>query len=124
MYIIGIAFTLFATAERLDGNDHDGALTQWYGSLGRSVLSLYESIFGGADWDLLVVPLIRISWALGLMFCSYIAFALLAMLNVVTGIFVESALKNAAKETEHHFQDQVRAIYAQTDTNGDGMLSR
>jgi hypothetical protein len=124
MYIMGIAFTLFATTRRLEGEDRDGNLKIWFGSLLRTCLSLYESILGGADWDNCVTPLLDIHWALGVMFCMYIAFALLAMLNVVTGIFVESALKNAAKETERTFVDQVRAIYALSDVNHDGMISR
>lgn len=122
MYIIGIAFTLFATTKRME--DDNPELTNYFGSLSRSILSLYEAILGGVDWDNLVVPLLDISWVLGILFAVYIAFALLAMLNVITGIFVESALKNAAKETERTFQDQVRAIYAMTDSDHDGNVTR
>merc|ERR1719424_842237 len=108
IYIIAIAFTLFATQERVVTDVGNEELDRWFGSLTRSILSLYEAILGGADWNDEIVPLIDIHWVLGLMFMAYIAFAILAMLNVVTGIFVESALANAKKETDRTFESHVK----------------
>lgn len=101
--IFGVIFTMsvFFTELVLDSRlgwkedvDHE-ALNQWYGSLWRSILSLFQVLVGGVDWDTVVEPLIKISPLLGVVFVLYIAFAVLALLNVVTGVFVDSAVTRA-----------------------------
>merc|ERR1712151_589600 len=97
----------------------------WWGSLYRSVLSLYESIFGGVDWDDVITPLMNdISPTLGLAFALYIAFALLAMMNVITGIFVESAIEHANQEKTNDFKRVVRQIFCLSDMNDDGVVTQ
>eukprot|EP00913_Durusdinium_trenchii_P003197 g2957.t1 len=61
---------------------------------------------GGVDWNDLSLPLEPISPIMSLIFALYIAFAVplfsrqtvLAMMNVVTGVFVESALGSARED--------------------------
>jgi len=124
IYIIAVAFTLFATTERISTNDANAELEQWFGSLARSVLSLYEAILGGVDWDDEISPLLDISWILGVLFAMYIAFAVLALLNVITGIFMEAALAQAKKASDKSFDEHIRELYNLTDTDHDGTISR
>eukprot|EP00928_Gymnodinium_smaydae_P051336 TRINITY_DN34875_c0_g1_i1.p1 TRINITY_DN34875_c0_g1~~TRINITY_DN34875_c0_g1_i1.p1 ORF type:complete len:594 (+),score=90.49 TRINITY_DN34875_c0_g1_i1:40-1821(+) len=78
----------------VDGKD----LRYWFGGLGRTMLTLFEVIVGGSNWDTLIIKLTNeIGICTGLCFCFYIAFALFVMLNVVTGVFVDTAM-NVAKE--------------------------
>mmetsp|Transcript_62663 Transcript_62663/g.176662 ORF Transcript_62663/g.176662 Transcript_62663/m.176662 type:complete len:746 (+) Transcript_62663:121-2358(+) len=130
IYIVGIAFTQMVVQHRVQskeeelGTDHD-QLSYWWGSLGRSCLSLYEAILGGADWDDLLEPLTsHISNWLVPVFGLYIAFAVLATMNVITGIFVESALKNAEKEKAEEFRAAAQGIFRQQDLDGSGEISR
>eukprot|EP00747_Dinoflagellata_sp_TGD_P109278 gnl/TRDRNA2_/TRDRNA2_170626_c0_seq1.p1 gnl/TRDRNA2_/TRDRNA2_170626_c0~~gnl/TRDRNA2_/TRDRNA2_170626_c0_seq1.p1 ORF type:complete len:308 (-),score=66.17 gnl/TRDRNA2_/TRDRNA2_170626_c0_seq1:299-1138(-) len=120
MYIIGIVFTqIFADytrdvgitgAEGLDDEDEE-ALRISFGSLLRSILSLYEAISGGKDWDDLVTPLIALNPFFGLIFVFYIAFALLALMNVVTGVFVEAALKSAKDDEEKSMLESLNTLF-------------
>merc|ERR1719401_1110342 len=52
---------------------------------------------------------------LGLAFAAYIAFALLALMNVVTGVFVQTALQSAKDEEDAFLTDQVISLFKATD---------
>lgn len=67
------------------------AMSMFWGSIGDSVLSLFQGITGGVDWKEIVEPLVVVNPALPWVFAFYIGFAALVMLNLVTGVFVESA---------------------------------
>merc|ERR1719313_1458146 len=99
IYVVGVYITQMI-AEHATSNPEAALvgtdLEAYYGTLSRTLLSLFEAISGGIDWDTLVTPLIQeIHPIMGLIFSFYIAFAVLAMLNVVTGVFVEAALAHA-----------------------------
>jgi hypothetical protein len=54
----------------------------------------------------------------------YIAFVLLAMMNVITGIFVESAIKQAEGMKDRNFREHVRRLYAMSETCDHGQVHR
>lgn len=55
-------------------------------------MALFQTITGGLEWRELVTPLMRhISPGLGVVFVLYVTFTSLALMNVVTGVFVETA---------------------------------
>ena len=56
-----------------------------------------ESILGGVDWGNTFSPLLDVSPFMVIAFFAYIVFCLLAMINAITRIFVESALKKTEK---------------------------
>jgi biopolymer transport protein ExbD len=88
------------------------SLTYFYGTLGKTILALWQSITGGADWDQMARPMIHeVSPLLGLAFCLYIAFAILALMNVVTGVFVQTALQSAQKEEDSFLTDQIVSLF-------------
>lgn len=63
-----------------------------YGSLDRTMLTLFQSVTGGLDWANAVHPLmehVNGIWT-ALIFTVYVAFAALAMQNVVTGVLFPS----------------------------------
>lgn len=102
----------------------EAPMAMYYSSLSRAVLSLFQGMTGGVDWDDLIAPLMEeISPIIGIVFSLYIAFAVLAMMNVVTGIFVESALLTAKADKEAEIQRHVRTIFRTGDLNSDGMIS-
>lgn len=124
IYMFGIVFTQVVLSQRIEyeGNVRDGKSAEdpeqedmyyWWGTLFRSCLSLYEAILGGTDWDQVIWPLTQhVSIFLSPLFIVYIAFSVLAMMNVITGIFVDSALCNATLEKDKDFVDTFRAIMA------------
>lgn len=126
VYIFGVFFTQLVLDQRVAGlgdTANDVALETYFNSLGRSILSLYQAISGGVDWDDLVTPLMfRVSVMLGFVVSFYIAFALLALLNVVTGVFVEAALKSAKEDRDSYMLHHVRDLFMVADQDGEGTL--
>jgi hypothetical protein len=49
---------------------------------------------------------------MAVLFCLYIAFAMLAVLNVVTGVFVESALLTAKADRDAELLNQLRRVFS------------
>eukprot|EP00441_Pelagodinium_beii_P010177 CAMPEP_0197682786 /NCGR_PEP_ID=MMETSP1338-20131121/96983_1 /TAXON_ID=43686 ORGANISM="Pelagodinium beii, Strain RCC1491" /NCGR_SAMPLE_ID=MMETSP1338 /ASSEMBLY_ACC=CAM_ASM_000754 /LENGTH=227 /DNA_ID=CAMNT_0043264287 /DNA_START=362 /DNA_END=1045 /DNA_ORIENTATION=- len=93
----------------------DENLELFWGTLPRSLLTLYMAITGGLSWHVALAPLDEVSSWLIFPFIFYIAFAILAMMNVITGVFVESALLNAKADREKEVRDQVRTLFQHAD---------
>merc|ERR1712060_867700 len=98
-------------------NDLDfNELNSHYGSLARTMLSLFQAVSGGLDWEVLINPLmLHISVWLAPLFSLYIAFTLLAMMNVVTAVFVESVLESTKKDKNIFMVNNVRELFETVD---------
>eukprot|EP00928_Gymnodinium_smaydae_P084913 TRINITY_DN681_c2_g2_i1.p1 TRINITY_DN681_c2_g2~~TRINITY_DN681_c2_g2_i1.p1 ORF type:complete len:676 (-),score=114.68 TRINITY_DN681_c2_g2_i1:94-2064(-) len=128
MYIVGIYLTQVVLDTRLTVNESEGnvseELVKRYGSLGDTILSLYQAVTGGDDWGNFLEPLrLEVSVYLVPFFMFYVSFALLCMLNVITGVFVDSALKEAKKDKDTYVMSQVRSLFSQNDVDGNGSIS-
>jgi len=127
VYIVGIYFTQVVLVERAHGSlppDVDGIITAKFGNVPQSALSLFQGLTGGIDWNDLAEPIIQyISPWLGLVLILYIAFASLAVLNVITGIFVESAISKADKIREKYKVLTARNLFKELDKSCAGRLS-
>eukprot|EP00913_Durusdinium_trenchii_P001241 g1143.t1 len=62
------------------------------------MLSLFMSIAGGVSWGQLLLPLHAISTVWIWVFLCYISFTYFAVLNVVTGVFCQSAIDSAQSD--------------------------
>eukprot|EP00927_Polykrikos_kofoidii_P011868 TRINITY_DN15075_c0_g2_i1.p1 TRINITY_DN15075_c0_g2~~TRINITY_DN15075_c0_g2_i1.p1 ORF type:complete len:628 (-),score=123.42 TRINITY_DN15075_c0_g2_i1:647-2530(-) len=122
IYIVGVYFTQSVTnhmveqiEEEPDGihilSKNEQALDYYFGSLARTLLTLWEAIAGGEDWDKMAMPLGEVQSFVAVIFVCYIAFALLALMNVVTGFFVHTALLRAKKEEEVFIADQIVNLF-------------
>jgi len=99
-------------------------LTRYYGSLYRSMLSLFESITGGMDWDALVQPLAQAGFSITqAAFLLYVAFSIFAIMNVVAGLFIESMLRHAKAENDIHLIHSVQDIFMNMESGIHGTLS-
>merc|ERR1712232_441921 len=58
----------------------------------------------------------HISPIMAVVFISYITFSLLALLNVVNGVFVDMGIRNAKDQMDHFMQSSVRELFL--DENG------
>mmetsp|Transcript_46384 Transcript_46384/g.110472 ORF Transcript_46384/g.110472 Transcript_46384/m.110472 type:complete len:611 (-) Transcript_46384:105-1937(-) len=125
-FIFAIVF-LNATVSYMKSADPDDAKTeqilQLYGSLSDCMLTLYMASMGGADWGDLGEPLKKVGMPYYYLFLFYIAFMLLAVLNIVTGIFVDTAIRAseggppelmcARIEDDASFEKQLRIFFAE-----------
>merc|ERR1719440_824884 len=120
IYIVAVFFTQSVTDHVVEEKSKDvnyipneltGNLMYYFGSLTRSILSLWQAISGGMDWDFFANPLfVEVSWFTGLTFTAFVAFALLALMNVVTGVFVQTALLSARDEEDTFMTTQIIAL--------------
>jgi hypothetical protein len=115
MYIVGVYFCQVVSDHLMSAPENLVAaaeLQQYYGSLPDAVVSLYQAITGGLNWRMIVAPLQdNISPWLAIPVCAYVAFALLAVLNIITGVFVENAMKSAKKDDDTYLLTLSRQLF-------------
>mmetsp|Transcript_56463 Transcript_56463/g.112222 ORF Transcript_56463/g.112222 Transcript_56463/m.112222 type:complete len:633 (-) Transcript_56463:112-2010(-) len=75
-------------------------LNKHWGNISRSIYSLYASICGGYSWNELAAPLGCAGHLYFAIYMVYTSVAIFGVLNVVTSVFVDSAM-----ESTQHFVD-------------------
>jgi len=127
IYTVGVLLTQVIIEYARDDSDllQEGRpLHTFYGSLARVLLSLYQAFTGGVDWDNLVSPLTDdLSPVFAGLFALYIGFAVLAMLNVITGVFVESALTNTKIQDDIELVNNMRELFKSIDFADAGQIT-
>eukprot|EP00928_Gymnodinium_smaydae_P069923 TRINITY_DN5378_c0_g1_i1.p1 TRINITY_DN5378_c0_g1~~TRINITY_DN5378_c0_g1_i1.p1 ORF type:complete len:722 (+),score=113.61 TRINITY_DN5378_c0_g1_i1:80-2245(+) len=125
LYVIGVYFTQLVTSYVAEISESTDAvvLIERFGTLPISCLSLFQAMTGGVDWHDLVVPLQSIHPMMAVILALYIAFAVLALTNVITGVFVESALQSTAKDREADLVSIIYDTFTSMDKNGEGSIS-
>eukprot|EP00440_Ansanella_granifera_P025981 gb/GFBE01028208.1/.p1 GENE.gb/GFBE01028208.1/~~gb/GFBE01028208.1/.p1 ORF type:complete len:584 (+),score=106.16 gb/GFBE01028208.1/:1-1752(+) len=129
-YIVSLYFTQTVTAYLADyclNHTCDPLLVdqleQLYGSLWKSVLALFQGISGGHDWDTVVDPLKVVSpWATFLLVC-YIGFAIIAVMNIITALFVESATERGKEVKQVMLVSHIRSIFESLDLDTSGNIT-
>jgi hypothetical protein len=121
IYTASICFTQ-VVADLSEGNPDSVAVGtdtyKYYGSLLGTMMSLYQAITGGVNWrDMSDSLLAQDSPLMALLLCLYVSFAVLAMLNVITGVFVDAALRSCANEDQKDLDNMLREMVASI--NGD-----
>lgn len=87
-----------------------------FGSLHRSMQTLFQCIAGGLSWAPAYLALEEISLIWGYLFLVYVSFCYFAVLNVMTGVFCHSAIQSANRDHELAMQAiwQDKERYANT----------
>eukprot|EP00929_Paragymnodinium_shiwhaense_P001216 TRINITY_DN10143_c0_g1_i1.p1 TRINITY_DN10143_c0_g1~~TRINITY_DN10143_c0_g1_i1.p1 ORF type:complete len:841 (+),score=170.01 TRINITY_DN10143_c0_g1_i1:113-2635(+) len=108
-------------------------LQVYFGSLSRSMFTLFLSIIGGTDWENVTRPLGDVGWVYVVLFMIYVAFVHLAVMNVVAGLFLQSAIEQAEADEEHSirvkleqkekYETRLRTLFNHLDSTRDGSLS-
>lgn len=130
------AASYFETIDLDDVKSMDTAkLFVWpmFGSMYESCVSLFCAIFGGQDWMYYgeVIRDLDDNDLYFTIFLFYIGFCLVGLLNVITGIFVDSAVCTRTedevvdlyREDLQRTSDEVKRIFNAADTNTSGHLT-
>eukprot|EP00747_Dinoflagellata_sp_TGD_P100894 gnl/TRDRNA2_/TRDRNA2_168176_c1_seq1.p1 gnl/TRDRNA2_/TRDRNA2_168176_c1~~gnl/TRDRNA2_/TRDRNA2_168176_c1_seq1.p1 ORF type:complete len:371 (-),score=81.60 gnl/TRDRNA2_/TRDRNA2_168176_c1_seq1:103-1215(-) len=132
LYIIGVVFTQVVVDHYVqdplvmyhyDDGKEDRRLKMYFGSVMRSVLSLYMAMSGGINWDDIATPMMNISPLMTACVVAYIAFAVLCLMNLVTGVFVQFAMESAREEDEEYMVQNVYKLFMSMDMDNSGTLS-
>eukprot|EP00419_Tripos_fusus_P054713 CAMPEP_0172809132 /NCGR_PEP_ID=MMETSP1075-20121228/8068_1 /TAXON_ID=2916 /ORGANISM="Ceratium fusus, Strain PA161109" /LENGTH=600 /DNA_ID=CAMNT_0013648333 /DNA_START=23 /DNA_END=1825 /DNA_ORIENTATION=+ len=112
-YLFAVMFTSAVTAhlehQEMWSDDRTRLLVAFFGTLGDSVLNLFMAMSGGRDWVEYyeVVSLLHIQYRL--LFLLFITFSLFAVVNVVTAVFVDSALQQSYADRDIMVQEEIEA---------------
>ena len=130
IYSFGILFADAALDHSLRyslGDEH--ALMLYFGGVYLSCQTLFRAILGGLDWEVAANALIDVGWFWVQLFHTYIAFCGFAVLNVMTGVFVNSAIKTRERDHEtqlqnkQRFKELVSKIWSRMDSTGVGQIT-
>lgn len=138
MYVFGMIFAQ-ATSDFLLEKDPDSLngefsrLRFYYGSLPRTIFTLYKAILGGVDWEDVIDPLVDVGWTNVMFFLVYVSFIYMVVMNVVAGLFLQSAIEQAQQDQEHaislrlaekqSFIERLEMLFRKLDTSNDGFIS-
>jgi voltage-gated sodium channel len=75
-------------------------LRLYYGSVQKCLWTLFATCFGADGWNMYFNPLAEAGWGAQVIFSVYILFLNVALMNILTGIFVERALEVAAGDQQ------------------------
>merc|ERR1712151_1214966 len=70
----------------------------------------YAAATGGQDWQTFYFTLVPTGELACIIFVLFIAFIQIALVNILTGIFVEKALKSAVPDTEVQAREHKRTL--------------
>jgi hypothetical protein len=99
-FTFSLLFVQLVTGHLQDAQTYDDVLMELYGSVARSMLTLFQAATGGEDWAVAFNTISETGTLAGFCFIIFIAFTQLALINIITGIFVESAMSTLTPDRE------------------------
>eukprot|EP00811_Abedinium_folium_P012190 NODE_2129_length_2286_cov_14.777675.p1 GENE.NODE_2129_length_2286_cov_14.777675~~NODE_2129_length_2286_cov_14.777675.p1 ORF type:complete len:661 (-),score=96.04 NODE_2129_length_2286_cov_14.777675:208-2190(-) len=82
------------------------AMAEHFGSLGPALFTLHSSMLGGSDWADIAKALFDFTDSAGTAYLLYMTFAVLCLMNLITGIFVEKATAIIWLDLEHNSSEE------------------
>jgi Ca2+-binding EF-hand superfamily protein len=83
-------------------------LQRYYGSLVTTMLTLFKAISGGVDWEGVLEPLLTVGWQYTVAFYVFIVFSSLAMLNIISAMFIDYTLRRSKHDREFVVQTEMQ----------------
>jgi len=126
IYVMAIYITQACNIRRFENPDADGndLLQKWWGDIFISMLSVFQALSGGVDWNDVYQPIFKyVSPALAVFLVVYLAFCYMALLNVITGTFVETVGRQASDLKIRTQILQARRLFQQIDEDHSGFIS-
>jgi len=139
-YIFGLVFVQGVSNYLIDpdlqGNQDPvmvDLLLSEFGRVERAILTLYKASTGGDDWNVFFQIVKQTGFLYSGLFIFFIAFSQIALLNILTAIFVQNAMKLARPDKEAQAYEkltndlsefeELRHIMKMMDANQSGTLS-
>jgi len=140
IYVFAIFFTnLSSDFVKLKNNDTQAlVVAEHFGSLWLTLFTLFHSMLNGISWYRIPIALMTIpDWTgpvLAFGFMGYLSFTMLAVLNIITGVFVDNAVETARTQREFLVQKEMevkeqwlkemRSIFLEMDADGSGTVNK
>lgn len=107
-------------------------MRKYFGSLSAAVMSLFMAMSGGVDWADILVSLEPLPIEYTVLFVGFIVFSILALLNVVTAVFVNTAMQRSQNDRELVVSQEmegkseliniIQQVFVELDKDGNGCL--
>merc|ERR1719324_11695 len=144
IYVFAILFTQAATsylaqlggdnqAQESHCSDTSRILVEKWSTIPLSMLTLFQVVTNGIDWGEASEPLEKVSLIWMVIFMFYVAFCVLAVLNVVTSVFCQSAIENGQLDHDQvifhqlkcrrKYVESVRKLFRYLDVDKSGVIS-
>lgn len=117
-----------------EGASQAQTLSVFYGTVGTSMLTLFRAISGGTEWTEAAAAIGDVGDLYMAVWIAFIGFTLFGILNVLTGVFCDAAMKAAQADTQMRMDDMkdearkclktLRRCFAEADTDSSGFLSK
>lgn len=127
MYTLSVFLTGAVTEEKILAQSKNSEVNEHilevnFGSVPMTMLTLFESVASGLSWKEVITPL-WVQPVMAFVFLFYIAFTLFIVLNIVTGINVESATSAAATDKRKVLMQHLHEFFKRADTEKSGKLT-
>jgi hypothetical protein len=114
-FVLGVFFlqmlTQYVESEKDKGESWDAKrfadIEKHWGSLEKSIVTLYASCTGGVSWIELVEELGSTERLLYWLFLLYVAFFMFVIANTLTSLLLESTIQNATRDQQSVMQDAI-----------------
>eukprot|EP00931_Biecheleriopsis_adriatica_P062321 TRINITY_DN37534_c0_g1_i1.p1 TRINITY_DN37534_c0_g1~~TRINITY_DN37534_c0_g1_i1.p1 ORF type:complete len:596 (+),score=102.56 TRINITY_DN37534_c0_g1_i1:60-1847(+) len=124
-YLFAVFLTVIVTdfkVKHLHRTDDPTELLSSYGTVGRTMLSLYIAMLDGEHWYETAKPLFECSPWLVFAFVVYMTICILGVMNMVSSIFVTAAMKNVDKDALAVIRISFLDIMHHADTDKSGSI--
>eukprot|EP00930_Biecheleria_cincta_P037799 TRINITY_DN25977_c0_g1_i1.p1 TRINITY_DN25977_c0_g1~~TRINITY_DN25977_c0_g1_i1.p1 ORF type:complete len:642 (+),score=136.17 TRINITY_DN25977_c0_g1_i1:66-1991(+) len=137
LLVFGVCFTdgvvTYCLQHSAFGAAHTEEMRRFFGTVTQSSVSLFMAMSGGEDWGNMLAALAPLPLEYSLLFLGFISFTVLALLNVVTAVFVNTALQRSQNDRELVVQKEmeykeelvsiVEQVFMELDKNHSGSLN-
>lgn len=110
LFMFSIVFIQLSTDYRKNAGPEDektsAELANWFGSLGQGMFTLFKIVTGNS-WDVMAETLEEVHPICVPALLFYVCFMLFAVLNIITGVFVEGAISSAQGERDAAMQEEM-----------------
>jgi len=108
-------------------------MRNFFGRVHWSAMSLFMAMTGGEDWGNIMATLRPLPPEYTLLFIFFVSFAVLALLNLVTAVFINTAMSRSQNDRELVVQQEmeskaeivliIQQVFMELDTDGSGSLT-
>lgn len=136
IYVFSLIFAQFSSdflAGKTDRQSEYEVLEFYFGNFSSSMFTLLKAIIGGIDWEVCVVELSKIGSSLVILFSFYVTLMQFVVINVIAGLFLQSAIEQAQQDQDHviqlrlqekqHYVDKLKTLFNELDSSHDGLVS-
>jgi len=99
-YGFGVSLAQATSDHFLSVTFKDPMLEKFWITVPRSMYTLFQCVTAGRNWYEAVGPLVDLGWVWVVVFLAFITFTVFALLNVITGVFCQSAIESAQQDRD------------------------